>query len=167
MTAKNRTCKICKEYKDISNFQPSGYQCNSCRAEKQRAYWASLPIEIRRKRQMGLEAQKRYRENNLEKTKKIAREGHIRRKFGLTVEEYNAISFSQNEVCAICQQKCDTGYNLAVDHNHKTGKIRGLLCKNCNTSIGLLKEDIKVLENAIIYLSFHEMIEESEKEISL
>lgn len=164
MTAKNRTCKICKEYKDISNFQPKGYQCKECRAEKQRAYWASLPIEVRRKRQMSLEAQKRYRQNNLEKTKQMSREGHIRRKFGLTVEEYESMLNSQNKVCAICKQDCNTGNRLAVDHNHKTGKIRGLLCKNCNTSIGLLKENINVLENAIIYLSFHEIVEESEKE---
>lgn len=166
MTAKNRTCKICKEYKDISNFQKSGYQCNSCRAEKQRNYWASLPVEVRRKRQMGVEAQKRYRENNLQKTKQMSRKNHIKRKFGLSIEEYESILNSQNKVCAVCQEKCHTGYNLAVDHNHKTGKIRGLLCKNCNTAIGLLKENIQVIENVIIYLSFYEMIEETEKEIA-
>ena len=166
MTAKNRTCKICKEYKNISNFQPKGYQCRECRNEKQRQYWASLPVEIRKSRQMKSEAQKRYREKNLEKTKQVSREGHIRRKFGITINDYDSMLNSQNKVCAICKEKCNTGNNLAVDHNHKTGRIRGLLCKNCNTSIGLLKENVEILENAIIYLSFYELVEESEKEIS-
>jgi hypothetical protein len=161
MTAKNRTCKICNQYKDISNFHPKGYYCRECRNEKQRQYWANLPIEVRRSRQMKSEAQKRYRENNLEKTKLIARKGHIKRKFGITLEEYDLMLNSQNGVCAICQLTCDSGYSLAVDHNHKTGKIRGLLCKNCNTAIGLLKENTDVMIKAVQYLKFYSLVEEN------
>ena len=58
----------------------------------------------------------------------------------------------QNGVCAICKKECITGRRLAVDHNHVTGKNRGLLCTNCNTSLGGFKDDILYLEAAIRYL---------------
>ena len=51
MTSKNRTCKLCNEFKDISHFAPQGYQCRECRNEKQRAYWAALPEDVRIARQ--------------------------------------------------------------------------------------------------------------------
>ena len=89
---------------------------------------------------------------------------YLQTNYGITLKDYNFLLEKQNEKCKICNSECSTGKSLAVDHNHETGKIRGLLCKNCNTSIGLLKENISVLENAIIYLSFHEIVEESEKE---
>jgi hypothetical protein len=120
MTIKNRTCKLCNEYKDISNFQPQGYQCRECRNEKQRAYWAALPEDVRTTRQMGVEYQRKYREINSKRVKELSRKTHIMRKFGITIEEYDAMSSAQNGVCAICENYCATGYKLAVDHNHKT-----------------------------------------------
>ena len=74
--------------------------------------------------------------------------------FGITLEEYNEILEKQNKVCAVCE-KPETSQRLSflsVDHCHKTNKIRGLLCNNCNRAIGLLKEDIETLEKAINYL---------------
>ena len=63
----------------------------------------------------------------------------------------------QNGVCAICgkpETKVQYGkiQPLTVDHNHETGKVRGLLCFNCNIAIGKLKDDIVLLEKAIDYL---------------
>ena len=77
------------------------------------------------------------------------------RKFGLTVEQYDAMLAEQNNGCAICGQSCATGMNLAVDHDHATGKVRALLCKNCNTAIGLLGEDTDRMAKAIEYIQFH------------
>ncbi|KPK13993.1 MAG: hypothetical protein AMJ56_00350 [Anaerolineae bacterium SG8_19] len=64
---------------------------------------------------------------------------------------------AQNGVCAICNQPETHMRNgklkaLAVDHDHKSGAIRGLLCSDCNTGIGKLKDDHKVLQSAIQYL---------------
>ena len=163
MTIKNRTCKLCNEYKDISNFQPQGYQCRECRNKKQRAYWAALPEDVRTTRQMGVEYQRKYREINSERVKELSRKTHIMRKFGITIEEYDAMSSAQNGVCAICENPCATGYKLAVDHNHTTGKIRALLCKNCNTAIGLLKENTDTMTKAIKYLEFHNFVDSTEE----
>jgi hypothetical protein len=151
----HRTCKICKQLKTKNNFAPQGYQCRQCRTEKQRLYYAAMPPKTAEQRKKATEYQKAYRLKNLEKVKQDSRVRHIKRKFNLTQEEYNDMLKAQNGVCATCNQKCKTGNHLAVDHDHKTGKIRGLLCKDCNTSLGLLKEDIQILENLKNYIILH------------
>jgi hypothetical protein len=58
----------------------------------------------------------------------------------------------QNDVCAICFKECMFGKRLAVDHCHATGKVRGLLCSRCDTSIGKFEDSIELLESANKYL---------------
>ena len=77
------------------------------------------------------------------------------RKYGLTVETYDALSQSQNDTCAICNSVCTGGRRLAVDHDHSTGKTRGLLCAGCNVSLGHLKDSPAVLSTALRYLLDH------------
>lgn len=86
------------------------------------------------------------------------RDRNLRRDFGITLSQYNDILVAQNEVCAICKCKETTKQKngriqfLSVDHSHITKKIRGLLCNRCNRAIGLLRDSIEVLHNAIKYL---------------
>ena len=83
--------------------------------------------------------------------------------YGLSLDEYNALSHAQDDVCAICKQpemhrpggKKRTKNivpMLHVDHNHVTGKIRGLLCSECNTALGMLREDPKRIKALLKYL---------------
>lgn len=72
----------------------------------------------------------------------------------MTVEVYESLLSEQKGVCAICS-RAEVGKKLCVDHNHKTGKVRGLLCALCNQSIGMLQEDVNVLQKAIEYLRIH------------
>ena len=69
-------------------------------------------------------------------------------KYGLTIEIYNNMINEQNQRCLICKEKTA----LCVDHDHATGKIRGLLCRKCNAAIGLLGDDIENIKRAIVYL---------------
>ena len=70
-----------------------------------------------------------------------------------TVEEYDKLLKEQNGGCAICgKNRNANGTRLCVDHNHDTGAIRGLLCHDCNTSIGKFNDDIEMLQKAIKYL---------------
>ena len=74
----------------------------------------------------------------------------------MTLADYQKLYDEQNGVCAICGG-IQTGRGrakntLAVDHNHETGAIRGLLCTNCNTGIGNLRDNIDLLQKAIQYL---------------
>lgn len=77
------------------------------------------------------------------------------KKYNITIETYNEIFSLQNGVCAICGSD-NNGNSLFVDHCHKTNKTRGLLCRKCNSGIGMLKDDIHLLENAVAYLRKHE-----------
>jgi hypothetical protein len=69
---------------------------------------------------------------------------------------------AQGGVCAICYEPCNSGYDLAQDHNHTTQKNRGLLCGNCNRGIGNLRESPAILHRAIEYLNQWKLIHSSE-----
>lgn len=73
----------------------------------------------------------------------------LRRYYDLTPDEYDQMLLGQNSVCAICDEP---GYPLNVDHDHMTGKIRGLLCVPCNQGIGHFRDSTKYLLRAVSYL---------------
>lgn len=92
-------------------------------------------------------------EKNKEARKLVDFARNLKRKFNLSVDQYNDMLIAQDNKCAICPaEKSSSGKALAVDHCHTTLEIRGLLCNECNTSIGLMKESIEYLESAIKYL---------------
>lgn len=76
----------------------------------------------------------------------------ILRNHGVTREQYESMLASQNGVCAICQQPNAINRRLHVDHDHNSGKVRGLLCTNCNPMLGFAKDNKEVLRAAIAYL---------------
>jgi hypothetical protein len=88
------------------------------------------------------------------------------RKFGINKLDYAKMLHSQNGVCAICSNpETATRHGkfkaLAIDHDHSTGKVRGLLCSDCNTGIGKLKEKKDIFLSAIQYLDKHSNKEKS------
>lgn len=102
------------------------------------------------------EYQAKYRDKNRSYLSAKERE----RKFGIDLATYSAMIAAQDNKCAICR-KPETATRLgkvkalSVDHDHKTGKVRGLLCSDCNTGIGKLGEDRSRLISAIQYLDKH------------
>lgn len=80
-------------------------------------------------------------------------EARLMYEYGITFADYERMNETQKGLCAICVKPCRTGKKLCVDHNHATGQVRGLLCRGCNSAIGLLLEDKSILESAIKYLS--------------
>lgn len=80
----------------------------------------------------------------------------IKRNYGITIDVYLEMLKKQNNRCQICEKLHDTTKKrgrLFVDHCHATGKVRGLLCVNCNTMIGHADDNVKTLQKAIAYLS--------------
>jgi len=74
-------------------------------------------------------------------------------KFNMSLDDYNKLFQEQNGCCAICgKHQSELKKSLGVDHDHTTGKIRGLLCVKCNIAIGMFDEDLIMLDNAKIYL---------------
>ena len=98
--------------------------------------------------------QKTYREKHPDRTKNTS----LKKAYGITLEAYNQMSAAQNHSCAICKQK-ETRVDkngavrfMPVDHCHKTGKIRALLCTACNTALGGFKDDPNLLRKAAAYV---------------
>jgi hypothetical protein len=85
------------------------------------------------------------------------RQYQLKAKYNITEADYLAILEKQNFMCAICDTKTPTGKwkVFAVDHDHATGKVRGLLCNECNRGIGLLKDSLSILSSAFTYLEKH------------
>ena len=88
------------------------------------------------------------------KGKLCQRRNWLKFRYNITLIEYDEIFEEQNGVCAICGRvESIMGRRLAVDHDHKTGKVRGLLCYRCNTRLGILEENSNLLLVMLNYLS--------------
>lgn len=90
---------------------------------------------------------------NLKKMKIRERKANLKKQHNMTLDDYNNLYKLQKRKCAICN-KClkNNGVRQHIDHDHKTNKIRGLLCSNCNLGLGHFKDKIKFLKRAIKYL---------------
>lgn len=85
-----------------------------------------------------------------------------KRNYGIGLVEYKAMFEAQGGLCAVCKRENDVFLkksgarkNLSVDHDHSTGKIRGLLCERCNHSLGKLREDFDIIINLAKYVQEH------------
>jgi hypothetical protein len=91
-----------------------------------------------------------YHKNNKEKRKKALRKYFYKRDYNITIDEYNKMFDSQNGCCKICgRHQSEFKQRLCVDHDHKTLKIRGLLCHTCNKFLGYINDDINKIINYI------------------
>lgn len=135
-----KRCPACEEVKPASEFRPNKRRnggldtyCHPCRRHKARTAWRSQAAENR----IG---------------------AHLKRTFGITVDDYRVLFADQGGVCAICgepetlRDKFGTVRSLSVDHCHETGAIRGLLCTGCNVSLGRMNDDPQRLRAAADYL---------------
>ena len=86
----------------------------------------------------------------------VIKDAQLRRDFGITLEQYEQMHVQQNAACAICgTHQSFLNRKLCVDHCHDTGKVRQLLCNNCNRCLGLLKDDPIILIRAARYIKAH------------
>lgn len=162
-----KRCKKCGEAKPLSDFYRSagmrdGYRndCKPCNLEEKRQRYIADPAtakaRVKRWQQENPERLNAYRRaRRLEpEVKRRERAGHLMRKFGITIEEYEAMLEAQGGVCAICG-RAPGDISLHVDHNHFTGTIRALLCFPCNNALADLQEDPDVVHKALGYLIAH------------
>lgn len=128
--------------------------CVSCGIEK-----SLSEFSIQRKRKDGRRAKCKECLSSVAKleypTKQ--RNTNLLRQYGISLEDYESLAVSQGNLCKICQNPETILLRgkvmpLAVDHNHTSGKVRGLLCLHCNQGLGHFKDSIELLKNAIQYL---------------
>ena len=138
-------------FKPISEYM-SGLKvkriCKSCGKE-----FDALAIKVRQGKGLFCcrECYNLYRKANSYDPKERNKLYQKKAKYGLSEEEYRYLFIKQNNKCDICGESFDSTIPV-VDHNHNTGVVRGLLCSKCNTLLGMAKDNISILENAIIYL---------------
>lgn len=89
-----------------------------------------------------------WRKNNPAKARSIDRNEKLKWRYGITTADFTRMLADQDGHCATCPSTTD----LVVDHDHKTGKVRGILCGPCNRSIGILKEDVATIRKLAEYL---------------
>jgi hypothetical protein len=162
-----KKCSKCKELKPLDQFyaQKGGRDglradCKACMAAYKAAAYRENPEKVKarvRKWQQEnpdryREKQRKYREENAALIKSKLRSWYLEKTYGITVEQYNEIFARQGGRCAICGAKPNAKISLHVDHSHKTGKIRGLLCFRCNNGIGDFRENPVILHKAASYI---------------
>ena len=136
MTIENKREKR-REYMRLYNATEKGAAYNRLHVKN----WRKQNPE-KRKIQLQKESKKDYNHNK-----------HLKATYGITRVEYLKLFNDQDGKCQICgKHQLEFVKRLAVDHCHQTGKIRGLLCNNCNNILGYAKDNIDNLKNAIIYL---------------
>ena len=126
-----KTCSKCLENKDVSAFEKdprvkSGLKasCRTCTNLARKKYYHT----------------DEYRNRHL-------------KKFGITTEDYNQMMKEQDYKCACCgKTEQENKKRLAVDHCHRTGQVRKLLCHNCNIALGLVNDDESILISLLSYL---------------
>lgn len=137
-----KKCNKCLKELHVSKFHKAskgdGYQytCKDC------------------KRELGKITQR----NRALKLPEYNRKAALKRRYDLTIEEYDKMLEYQGFVCDICKtgNPGNEYKHFCVDHNHKTGKVRGLLCGQCNRALGGFYDSLKNLKNAVKYLEKHE-----------
>jgi len=116
--------------------------------------------------------QRQWKNDNREHCNALARkryttdgrwEKQLKDRFGLSSKQYWDMHADQEGLCAICGKPQCVGTKLDVDHDHKTGKVRALLCRHCNAGIGLLKDSIRLVERALGYLCKHAGLDISDR----
>lgn len=140
-----KICSVCKESKPFDQFYKmkaakDGFysRCKDCDKEASAQYRLRDPI--------------RFRKNRSDR--------RIKHLYGLSREDYEEMSSHQGHVCKICG-KDNGSMRLAVDPNHKTGKVRGLLCNTCNRALGFFEEDPKRIQRAIDYIQKYQTHQEN------
>ena len=168
-----KRCSHCKTDLDISAFYRSRQNqdglsswCKKCSSKMAHSYRVKDPAHTK-------ERERRWRVKNVEKcrasSRKYSSQNHIRARrqerfrfdaktlgldTGYVRQFYDETLKAQHGCCAICGRHADTlDCRLVLDHNHTTGKLRGLLCRSCNVGIGNLRDSADLCEKAMDYLS--------------
>lgn len=150
-----RQCKLCVCEVLRKNYaRPNSHYKEYCHIkaanllpEKKQQY----NIAVKKAHPEMIRANKRqWRRNNPDKV----RNQRFKRQFGITIEQYNKLFQNQDGRCAICgRHQTELKRRLAIDHNHKTGKIRALLCTRCNLLVGRVETDL--INLVLAYVKIH------------
>jgi hypothetical protein len=160
-----KRCRVCGELKPLGDFYKAagmadGYRhdCKACNLAAKAARTAANPEanreRVKRWQEANPERLKAYRREYRRRPERKAadRDYHLKRTYGITLEQYEQMLAAQGGVCAICKEPRPEERTLHVDHDPETGVIRGLLCFRCNNALGDLRETYELAQAAADYL---------------
>ena len=140
------------------------YRCRKCAGTDYRLWGKKTPrrtcIACHKRSQLKTYAKhgrKKYRVT--EKDKEYRRKWALAKRYGLSPKDYDCILQAQGGGCAICGQHPSASRNLPVDHCHKTGEVRGVLCDPCNVGLSKFKENTRLIAAAYKYLKASEAVD--------
>jgi hypothetical protein len=148
-------------YRDARKVRLHSY-CKECCSQRNKAHWTAHKERCRRTNKIWRDA---HKESIAKRKKEWARANpdkiteHNFKRYGITIETYTSMCVAQDNRCAICHL---SELKLHVDHDHKTGLVRGLLCTSCNKMLGLAYDNPDILTEGASYLS-----RSSQKQLSL
>lgn len=157
----DKLCSACHESKPIDQFHKNQHRCKKCQS-KYHADWREKNKEKRAEYQRdwykdNREAVQKQHQEYYQNNKDAFRKNERKRRYGLTDEQYQEMYAKQEGKCAICRCEDMGGKNgLHVDHDHEAGKVRALLCAQCNQGLGKFRDSVPTLQRAIAYLQEHE-----------
>lgn len=128
--------------------------------KNQKRYYTAHKEEI-------LSKNKKYTQKHPEKFVIYKKRYKLRKRYGISLEEFNAILMFQNNKCKICEKEFTKSKDKHIDHDHTTGLVRGLLCPVCNKMLGYSMDKIDILKKAILYLESSELHEQSVQNLSV
>ena len=136
-----KPCSTCKELKSPELMSKSTYYCKDCDSARTKEWYLNNKNR----------ACKKSREWHANNKDRVA-DKRLKRRFGISLKQYNELNKKQQGLCAICSKECFSGNKLAVDHCHRTGEVRGLLCRKCNQGLGLLGDTLESIKITLEYL---------------
>lgn len=151
-------CQDCETKLSDENWTASmqkykRYVCRTCWCERQKRYQANTS-DLNGQRKVSLKKrQDSWSDERREQERRKRYDNWLKRKYSIDIDTYDRMLEEQGHTCFICKTDEQRGIGgLHVDHCHKTGKVRKLLCANCNMMLGLVRDDPSILGNAIAYL---------------
>lgn len=94
----------------------------------------------------------KWKDNNRESYQRVKRKAHVKAKYGVSLEWIDEQLEQQDNKCTLCDTQLHKGKNIAIDHCHKTGIVRGIICRPCNSAMGMFNDNPALIERAIEYL---------------
>jgi len=147
-----KKCSLCKVTKSFSDFyfskqKKDGYDswCKKCKLKNNKKY---VQDHLKEKR----EYRHNYHLKNRDKSLMQSKYNNLQIKYGITSKEYDQLIKSQNYSCKICSADISGKGKSQIDHCHITGRIRGILCRDCNLGLGFFKDSLKTMIAAIEYI---------------
>jgi hypothetical protein len=164
-----KTCRLCGVHKPLAEYHRASTskdghrgECKDCFRAQAAARYRADPERVKsRVRRWQQENPQRVRETRAAyiadgRKSENDRRSYLKRKFGITPEQYAEMLAAQGGVCALCSRPPRNDISLHVDHDHRTGAIRKLLCFRCNNALGDLYDDPELLRAAADYLDAHD-----------